>query len=60
VGEIVVISPTTFSVNIDTTSYTPFVIPSLAHYTCSQVIPIGEDNTLLTAATKNVLPYGAS
>lgn len=59
-GEIVVLSPTTFAVNIDTTLYDPFVIPTLAHYTCSQVIPIGENNAILTAATRNVLPYSAT
>jgi hypothetical protein len=59
-GEITLISPTTFSVAIDTSNYAPFVIPSLAKYTCSQVVPIGENNSILTAATRNVLPYGTS
>ena len=59
-GEIVVLSPTTFSVDIDATHYEPFVIPILAKYTCSQVVPIGENNSIPTAATRNVLPYSAS
>lgn len=59
-GEIVVLSDTTFAVSINTTTYDPFFIPTMAHYTCSQVIPIGENNAILTAATRNVLPYGAS
>jgi len=57
---IFVVSATTFSVPIDTTSYDPFVIPSSAHYTCSQVVAIGEDNGILTAAVQNVLPYSAT
>jgi len=61
VGEVVVLTDTTFEVNINTTSYNPFVIPNLGtKYTCSQVIPIGENNSILTAATRNVLPYSAS
>jgi hypothetical protein len=60
VGEVTVLTDTTFSVNIDTTSYQPFSLPTMSKYTCSQVIPIGEDNSILTAATRNVLPYSAS
>lgn len=59
-GPIVVLSPTTFSIAIDTTYYDPFFIPSLLKYTCSQCIPIGEVNGILTAAEQNVLPYSAS
>lgn len=59
-GTIVVLSATTFSISIDTTYYDPFVVPVLVKYTCSQCIPIGEDNDILTAAEQNVLPYKAN
>lgn len=59
-GTIVVVSPTTFAIDIDATAYDAFVVPDLAKYTCSQCIPIGEDNNILTAAVQNVLPYSAS
>lgn len=58
-GSIVVNSPTTFLVDIDTTFFDPFVVPAENpghYYTKSQVVPIGEDNETLLAATVNVLP----
>lgn len=59
-----VIDDTSFSIAIDTTYYDAFVIPSVppasVKYTCSQCIPIGEVNGILTAAQQNVLPYAAS
>ena len=62
-GPILVLSPTTFSVPLDSTAFTPFAIPvSPPPYvnTCAQAVPIGEVNAILTAAVQNVLPYGAT
>ena len=61
-GSLRVTSPTSFTLPIDSSSFEPFSLPvSPPPYvnTCAQVIPIGEDNNLLTAAVQNVLPYGA-
>ena len=58
-GSITVDSPTTFLIDIDTIFFDAFVIPAEnpGHfYTKAQVVPIGEDNDILTAATQNVLP----
>lgn len=55
-GTITVTSSTTFSIDIDTTSYDAFVDPGGDQ--CAQVIPIGEVNSILRAAVKNVLPSG--
>jgi hypothetical protein len=59
VGTISVNSPTSFLINIDTTYFDPFVVPMATGpgYTCSQVIPVGEVTSMLTAAVQNVLPY---
>jgi hypothetical protein len=62
-GPIVVLSPTTFSLPLDTTNFTPFSIPvspPSSVNTCAQAVPIGEVNEILTAAVQNVLPYGAT
>jgi hypothetical protein len=59
-GTITVISPTTFTVNIDTTNFDVFAIPMSPPphaNTCAQVVPIGEVNEILYLATRNVLPY---
>jgi hypothetical protein len=61
-SDITVIDTTTFSINIDTTHFEPFSTPTAylqARQYC-QVTPVGEINSILTAATKNVLPYSAS
>lgn len=61
-GPINVTSPTTFTMPIDSSNFEPFAIPvSPPPYinTCAQVVPIGEINSILTAAVQNVLPYGA-
>ena len=55
-GAIVVLSATLFSIAIDTTGFTPFVVPSQNNAYC---IPIAEVNSILYAATQNVLPTGA-
>lgn len=61
VGTILTIpSPTTFTIDINTTTYDTFTTPtpvSFLGYQDSQVVPIGEINDILTAATQNVLPY---
>lgn len=56
-GTITVTSPTTFLINIDSTYFDTFVIPAMppSAYTCAQVIPIAEINSILTEATQNVL-----
>lgn len=49
---------TTFTIDIDTTTFDAFVLPSgNLPYQDSQVVPIGEINELLTGAVQNVLPY---
>lgn len=50
----------TFTIDIDTTNFDPFSIPiapSPHDNICALVIPIGEANDTLAAATQNVLPY---
>lgn len=62
-GSIAVLSDTTFSINIDTTSFEPFVVPGSPSYLINSVphvVPVGEVNSILGAATQNVLPYGAN
>lgn len=59
-GTITVTGATTFLIDIDTTNFDPFVIPSFTagvSYTCPQVIPIAEVAQTLKNATQNVLPY---
>ena len=62
---ITVTSPTTFLVDIDTTTYDAFVIPEDPLFpglppagvqVCAMVVPIGEINASLNQATRNVLP----
>ena len=61
VGEIIVTGPTTFTINIDTTGFNPFVAPAapepwyIEKYAC--VTPVGEIAANLSGATRNVLPY---
>lgn len=58
-ADIVVLSDTTFSINLDTTLLsaftTPITSPEDTQY--AQCVPIGEVNSILQASTKNVLPY---
>lgn len=61
-GNIVVVSPSVFTINIDTTTFDPFSIPvdvSPHVDTCAQVVPVGELNELLTEATRNILNSNA-
>lgn len=56
IGEIVVTAPTTFFIDINTLLFDPFTIPSsVTQY--PQVVPIGEDALILTAAVRNTLPH---
>jgi len=50
-------TPTTFTLNLNTTSFDAFTVPSVfpPPYNDSQVVPIGEDNSILTAAVVNAL-----
>lgn len=61
-GPIMVINNTTFSMPIDTTNFDTFVPHSAfpPGYQDAQVVPIGEINSILYGATKNVLPYSAT
>lgn len=56
-GTITVTGSTTFTINIDSTTFDLFSAPSPlpSAYTCPQVIPIGEISSILTAATNNTL-----
>lgn len=58
-GEIIVTSPTTFTIDIDTTSYDPFFIPSTypANAQQAQAVPFAENNSTLVAAIQNTLPH---
>ena len=66
-GTIVVTSPTTFDIAIDTTFYDPFVAlspdnPAQFPYNqqFAQCNSFAEDNSILTQAVQNVLPYKAT
>jgi hypothetical protein len=58
-GEITVIGPTTFTLDVDTTRYALFAIPAIPFpvwsNTCATVVPIGEVNSKLDEAVRNVL-----
>lgn len=57
-GTITVTAPTTFTIDIDSTMFDPFVTPpnpSPEVISVAQVVPVGEVNSKLTQATRNVL-----
>lgn len=56
-GPIIVNSPTTFLIDIDTTHFDVFAAPPLwpNSFQKAQCVPIGEINSILTAAVQNVL-----
>ena len=58
-GDIVVTGATTYTIDIDTTFFDPYLTPSTFPETSqyAQCIPIGENNDILTASVQNVLPY---
>lgn len=64
-GLIVVTSPNTFLISIDTTFYDAFVIPEDVNnpglpppgvQVCAFAVPVGESNSQLSQATRNILP----
>lgn len=61
IGTVTVTSPTSFTINIDTNGAGTFAIPTSSMSSdprvdiCALVVPIGEDNSILYAATRNVL-----
>lgn len=56
-GEITVVSPTTFTIDIDTRPFDVFAAPAAWPYNQqkAQCVPVGENNSILTASTVNVL-----
>lgn len=52
-GVITVLTPTTFSITIDSSKFDAFILQSIP---TSQAIPFAEVNSILTAAVRNVLP----
>ena len=59
-GTIIVLSPTTFSIAIDSTTYEPFAVPVTPNPNINigaQCVPIGEDASMLNGAVQNILPY---
>ncbi len=57
-SDITVIDTTTFTINIDTRLFQPFV-PFSFQSQLPQAIPTGEVNSTVYLAYKNVLPYSA-
>ena len=53
-AEIIVTGSTTFTVPIDTTEFDAYVIPGSSTQ-CGQVVSFAENNSILTAATHNIL-----
>lgn len=60
-AEIIVTGDTTFTIDIDTSQMDPYVISGTFPYSyqSGQVTSIAENNSMLTAAVRNVLPYTA-
>lgn len=58
-GHIAVTGSTTFTIAIDTTQFSAFVVPVSYPYNeqQAQCVPIGEINETLRAAVENTLPY---
>lgn len=59
-GAITVLTTDTFSIDLDTRLFDVLTIPAPIpwyYYSYPHVIPIGELNSMLTAAVQNVLPY---
>ena len=58
-GMIAVTGATTFTIDVDSTNYSAFVIPAIPNPawadTCAQVIPIAEDAGMISEATRNIL-----
>ena len=58
-GTVTVTGPTTFTLDINSFTFQPFVLPTSypPGYQDAQVVPIGEVSAILTAAVQNVLPF---
>ena len=56
-GEIIVLSPTTFSMPIDSTLFNSFSVPAGIIEINAQVVPFGENALSVAQAERNVLPY---
>lgn len=60
VGMITVTGTDTFTLDVDSTNFQPFAIPASPFppwaNTCAMIIPIGENNSMVTEATRNTLP----
>lgn len=54
-GQIEVLTPTQFAIDVDATSFDAFV--AAAGEQSPQVIPVGQDSLEIFQATRNVLPY---
>lgn len=55
-GPITILSPTTFSIPIDSTGFDAFVLQTNP---TAQAVPFGEVNNLLNAAVQNLQPGGS-
>jgi hypothetical protein len=58
-GTISVIDSTSFFIDIDTTQFAPFVIPTFQPHvdSAAECVPIGSANGTLAPAVQNVLPF---
>jgi hypothetical protein len=65
VATITVTGSNTFTIPVDTTLYDPFTVPEDPFnpgfpppntQVCAFVVPVGEDNAILSQATRNILP----
>jgi len=58
-GQVTVTSATQFTIDIDTRTYDAFAVPATSpeDKQYGQVVPVAEENSQLTSATRNVLPY---
>ncbi len=54
IGIVTVTGTDSFTVDINTTGFDAFSVP-VASLNCAQVVPVGEINSILTQATRNVL-----
>jgi hypothetical protein len=58
-GVITVTGTTTFTIDVDSTFYDAFAIPAVPNPvwidTCAQVLPIAENNDMISEATRNIL-----
>lgn len=62
-GTITITGDATFTITIDSTSFTAFTVPVSDPWyinMCPQTIPVGEIASTLAGATENVLPYPAT